>query len=208
MSHSFGISAKLCFALILLLGSALAQNLVTAAPPAMKGPASDFSTGFTYAAMPMPGAGVVSLNGLDFSGSIDWSARLGATLDTSFLRTPNVPGTGHQAYVLNTQFGPQLYFHERGKTRFFVRALGGPAMIDGAVPVDKTHVYRGWLVRPSLAFGAGFEQAIGGPFAIRLNGDYLRTLFYGSTGEVLPQNSFRMTASVVMRMRKLRGTGW
>jgi hypothetical protein len=33
-------------------------------------------------------------------------------------------------------------------------------------------------------------------------------LFYDSTGEVLPQNSFRLTASVVFRMRKLKGTGW
>lgn len=208
MTHTIGTTAKLWFALILLLGSGLAQNLVTAAPAAMKGPAYDVSTGYSYAAMPIHGAGAVSLHGLDASGSIDWNAHLGATLDTSFLRASSVPGTTHQAYMLNTQVGPQFYPFERGKTRIFVRALGGAALIDGAVPADTTHIYHGYLVRPSLAIGAGVERAIAGPFALRINGDYLRTLFYDSTGAVLPQNSFRVTASVVFRMRKLRGTEW
>jgi hypothetical protein len=119
-----------------------------------------------------------------------------------------VPGTTHQAYILNTQVGPQFYPFERDKTRFFVRALGGAALIDGATPADKAHIYHGYLVRPSLAFGAGVERAVRGPFALRINGDYLRTLFYGGTGEVLPQNSFRITASLVLRMRKYPGTGW
>jgi hypothetical protein len=158
--------------------------------------------------MPIHGAGAVSLNGLDVSGSIDWNARLGATLDTSFLRASSVPGTTHQAYMLNTQVGPQFYPFERGKTRIFVRALGGFALIDGATPGDPTHIYHGYLVRPSLAFGAGVERAVAGPFALRINGDYLRTLFYDSTGAVLPQNSFRLTASLVFRMRKYSGTGW
>ncbi len=193
---------------LIMLAPAVAQNMVSAPPPAMKGPSTDLSTGFTYAAMPIPGAGHVSLYGLDVSGTIDWSAHFGATVDSSFLRTSNVPGTGHQAYVLNTQFGPQFYPFERGKTRTFVRALVGPAMIDGAVPADSTHVYHGWLVRPSLAFGAGFEQAVSGPFALRINADYMRTLFYGAAGQSVPQNSFRTTASIVFRMRKLRGTNW
>ena len=208
MQKSLARNFSLLIAPLILLGSAMAQNLVTAAPPAMRGPATDLSAGFTYSAMPIPGAGNVSFTGADVSGSIDWNAHFGATVDTSFLRTPTVPGTGHQAYVLNTQIGPQFYPFERGKTRFFVRALGGTAMIDGAVPADKTHIYHGWLVRPSLAFGAGFEQAVSGPIALRINGDYLRTLFYGSAGQAVPQNSFRMTASVVLRLRKLRGTGW
>jgi len=208
VTNTIGTSAKLWFAVIMLLGSAMAQNLRTGASPAMKGPAYDVSTGYSYAAMPIHGAGAVSLQGLDLSSSIDWNARLGATLDTSFLHASSVPGTSHQAYILNTQVGPQFYPFERGKTRFFVRALGGAALIDGAAPADKTHIYHGYLVRPSLAFGAGVERAVAGPLALRINGDYLRTLFYYSTGEVLPQNSFRLTASVVFRMRKLRGTGW
>ena len=201
-------SARLWFVLITLLGSALAQNLRSGAAPAMYGPAFDFSTGYSYAAMPIHGAGAVSLHGLDASGSIDWNARFGATLDTSFLRASSIPGTSHQAYILNTQVGPQFYPFERGKTRLFVRALGGAALIDGALPSDTTHVYHGYLVRPSLAFGGGVERAVAGPFALRINGDYLRTLFYGSTGEVLPQNNFRVTASLVFRMRKYSGTGW
>jgi len=207
-AHTIGTMVRLSLAAIMLLAPVLAQNLRTAPPVAMRGPAYDVSSGYTYATTPVHGAGAVSLNGLDVSGSVDWNARLGATLDTSFLRTSSVPGTTHQAYMLNTQVGPQFYPFERGKTRFFVRALGGAALIDGATPADKTHIYHGYLVRPSLAFGAGVERAIAGPFAIRMNGDYLRTLFYDSAGAVLPQNSFRLTASLVFRMRKYKGTGW
>jgi len=200
--------ARVGLPVIILMGFALAQNLRTASPVAMRGPAYDVSTGYTYAAVPIHGAGLVSLNGLDVSGSINWNARLGATLDTSFLRSSSVPGTTHQAYMLNTQVGPQFYPFERGKTRIFVRALGGAALIDGAAPGDATHVYHGWLVRPSIALGGGIERALSGPFAFRINGDYLRTLFYSANGTSVPQNNLRVTASLVFRMRKYSGTGW
>jgi hypothetical protein len=206
-----GTTGKLWFLVIMLVGPALAQNLLTTPSPAMTGPAYDISTGYTYLAMPIPGAGQLRLNGLDASGSIAWSPRWAATIDTSYLRTSDVPGTGHPAYMLNTQCGPEFYPFWHRNTRFLVRALAGSALIDGAVPVGKTGLYHGWLVRPSLAVGVGFEQSVSRQFAIRINGDYLRTLFYDPTGAVLPQNNLRLTVSFVIRMKKSAErveTGW
>ena len=201
-----GTTGKLWFLVVMLAGPALAQSFVTTSTPAtpapaMTGPGYEVSTGYTYLAAPIPGVGQVHLNGFDASGSIAWSPRWGATLDTNYLRTSSVPGTGHQAYLLNVQCGPQFYVFEHRNTGVFVRALGGSALFDGAAPDNKTGFFHGWLVRPSLAFGAGFEQAVSSQFAVRFNGDYLRTSFYNASGAVLPQNNLRLTVSIVFRRR-------
>jgi hypothetical protein len=201
MRNTLVITGKVWCVMILLIGSALAQSLLTTPSPAMTGPAYDFSTGYTYLAMPIPGAGQLHLNGLDASGSIAWNPRWGVTLDANYLRTSDVPGTAHQASVLNTRCGPELYLFEHRNTRFFVRALAGAALIDGAVPA-KDGLYHGWLLRPSLAFGGGFEQSVSRQFGLRFNGDYLRTLFYDPTGAVLLQNNLRLSVSLVIRARK------
>lgn len=201
MRNMLEIASKVWLATIMLIGSALAQSLIMTPSPAIAGPAYDLSTGYTYLAMPIPGSGQVHLNGVDASGSVAWTSRWGLTLDTNYLRTSAVPGTAHEAYMLNAQCGPELYPFEHRNTRVFVRAIGGSALIDGAVPA-RGGLYHGWLVRPSLAFGGGFEQSVSARFAIRLNGDYLRTLFYDASGEALPQNNLRMTVSLVIRTRK------
>src|SRR5208282_4968689 len=94
MRNTLVISGKVWFVMVLLIGPALAQSLLTTPSPAVTGPAYAFSTGFTYLTMPIPGAGQLRLNGLDASGSIAWSPRWGATLDTNFLRSSDIPGTG------------------------------------------------------------------------------------------------------------------
>jgi hypothetical protein len=203
MRNTLVITGKAWFVMMLLIGSALAQSLLsTTPPPPMTGPTYDFSTGYSYLAMPFPGAGQSHLNGLDASGSIGWNKHWGATLDANVFGSPDVPGTGHQAYVLNTQCGPEFYPFEHRKTRFFVRALGGSALIDAAIPAEGGS-YHGWLLRPSLAFGGGFEQPVSRQFGIRVNADYLRTLFSGPIGAALPENNLRLTVSLVIRARKI-----
>jgi hypothetical protein len=206
MRNTLVITSRVWFVVILLIGPAVAQSVFTtpspAPSPAMTGPAYNFSTGYTYLAMPIPGAGQVHLNGVDASGSISWNPRWDLTLDTNYLRASDVPGTGHQAYMLNAQFGPELYLLERRTTRFFVRAIAGSALIDGAVPATGG-IYHGWLVRPSLAFGGGLEQSVSRHLAIRFNGDYLHTLFYDPSGAALPQNNLRLGLSLVIRTKKI-----
>jgi len=204
------ITAKFCIFLILIIVPAWAQNRLAEPSPAVVGPAYNFSTGYSYLAMPLAGAGQAHLNGMDASGSMAWSPRWAATVDTNYFRTSNVSGTGHGAYVLNTQCGPEFSLFEREKNRLFVRALGGSALVDGAIPA-KAGFYHGWLVRPSFTAGGGFEQSVSPQFALRINGDYLRTLFYGSGSAVLPQNNLRLTVSLVVRVRRGRGRverGW
>ena len=210
MRNTLVITSKIWFVAILLIGPALAQSVLTTPSPAMTGPAYNFSTGYTYLAMPIPGAGQVHLNGVDASGSVAWNQRWGLTLDTNYLRTSDVPGTAHQAYMLNTQCGPEFYPLERRTTRFFVRALAGSALIDGAVPATGGE-YHGWLVRPSLAFGGGLERSVSRHLAIRFNGDYLRTFFYDPTGTAVPQNNLRLGINLVIRTKRIAemaDTGW
>lgn len=208
MRNTLAITSRAWFVAILLVGPALAQSVFSTPPPAMTGPAYNFSAGYTYLAMPIPGAGQAHLNGVDASGSIAWNSHWGLTLDTNYLRTSNVAGTGHQAYMVNPQMGPEFYLLQRRSSRFFVRALGGAALIDGAVPATGG-IYHGWLVRPSLAFGGGLERSVSRHLAIRFNGDYLRTLFYDPTGAALPQNNLRVGLSLVIRTNKTAEmAGW
>ena len=199
------IAWKVGFFVIVLVGPALAQNRA-AEMPAVSGPAYDISTGYTYLAMPIPAAGHVHLNGLDVNGSVALGPRWGVTLDSSYLRTSDVFGTSHPVYVLNTQAGPEFIPFAFGHARIFVHALAGAALVDGAAPVSGTEYLHGWLVRPSYAFGGGFEHDVSERFALRASGDYLRTAFFDSAGAVLPQGNLRLTVGVVFHLTK-RQTG-
>jgi len=190
-----------CFVL-LLVAPALAQNGLQSPPaPAVMGPSYDVSVGYTNLMMPIPGAKHVLLNGLDASGSIGLSQHWAAILESSFARTSNDLSTGHQAYMFNSQSGPVFYPWEHGNTRLLLRGLGGFAMIDGGVPRDANSYFRGWLVRPSFAFGGGVERAVGSQLLLRVNADYLRTSFYGATGTVQGQNNLRLTMSLGFRLQ-------
>jgi hypothetical protein len=195
------IIQKFCFLVVTLVASAQAQNQVAEPAPAVTGPAYDVSSGYTYLNMQIPGVGHVHLNGADVSGSIALGPRWGATLDTSYARTYDVLRISHPAYMLNAQGGPEFCPFQHGNTRIFLRALAGAALLDGAAPGSGTQFYHGWLVHPSFAVGTGFEQSVSEQFAVRVNGDYLRTSFYNYTGAVRPQNNLRLTASLVFRLK-------
>ena len=202
MRNAIRTVGKVSFLLFVLVAPALAQNwLVTGPPPAASGPDYDVSVGYSYLAMPIPAAGHVNLNGLDVSGHIDVKPRWGAVLDSNYVRTPNVFDTKHEGYLLSFLGGPVFYPVVRGGSRAFVHMLAGVGMVDGAVPVSDTQYFHGWQARFSYAVGGGFEHTVAGPFAVRVGGDYLRTAFFDPSGAVQPQNNFRVTASLVFRLR-------
>jgi hypothetical protein len=186
------------------VASALAQGGMAMGPPvgAGSGPAYDVSVGYTYLAMMAPSASTVNFNGLDASGSVDLNRRWGATVDSSYVRTADVIGTGQDGYVLSLLAGPAFYPLEGRNTRVLVRALAGAGLVDSVQPVSGTSYLHGWVARPSYAFGAGIERSMFGPFALRLNGDYLRTEFADSSGNVQPRNNLRVTASIVFRLNE------
>jgi hypothetical protein len=192
---------KICSLMMLLIVPALAQNRLADPAPAVTGPAYDLSAGYSYLNMPIPAAGHVHLNGLDVSGTMALGPHWAAVIDTSYLRTGDVLGISHPAYMLNTQAGPEFYPFEIRNTRFFFRALGGMALVDGAAPGAGTQFYHGWLISPSYAVGPGFEHSVSEQLALRINSDYLRTSFYDFAGVSRPQNNLRLTVSVIFRLK-------
>ncbi len=185
-----------------LVTPVLAQSRLQSGPPAAaSGPSFDASIGYSYLAMQLPGAGNVNLNGVDANAGMDFNRHWGAIVDSSYVRTSNVFGTGHDSYVLSALAGPIFYPYTHGETRISLRALGGAGLVDSAVPVSGPSYYlHGWVARPSYGAGAGVERTMFGPFAFRMNADYLRTAFVNSAETVQLQNNLRVTASIVFRL--------
>ena len=166
--------------------------------PAAKGPECDVSAGYSYAAVNFSGKPVVSMQGMDLAAATDFTPRWRGVLDTSYVRAGKDPLSGHGSYVLNFLVGPEFVPAQTENTRVFVRALAGVSLVDGSVPVGNLF-YRGWLTRFTWAVGTGVERNLSGPFAVRVNVDYLRTKFAGSTLAIQPQNNIRVTGSLVYR---------
>jgi hypothetical protein len=203
MKNTLNTAGNVFLFMFAMLASALAQNnLVSAPSPAVAGPAYDLSVGYTNLTLGFPSAGHANLSGVDASGSVALGRRWGATVDTSFLRDSNILGTPHQAYVLTSQGGPVFYPLDRGNTRVLLRGLVGAGLEDAAIPVNQTQYFHGWVLRPAYAVGGGMEHALSSQYTIRVVGDYLRTSFYDAAGAVQPQNSIRLTASFVFRLKE------
>lgn len=195
-------TGKICLLLFVLVAAALGQSRLQTPPPAVAGPSDDISVGYSYVRMTIPGSGPVNLNGLDVSGNVDVNTRWGLTLDSSYARTSQVPDTRHGGYVLSLLAGPVFYPVEHGNSRMFLHALAGAGLVDGAVAMSSTEYLHGFLVRPAYALGGGVERSIGGPFAVRVNGDYLRTVFFDSANKVQPQSNFRLSVSIAFQLKK------
>jgi hypothetical protein len=195
--------AKFAFFVFALVVPALAQSrLQSGAPPSATGPGFYVSAGYSFLATSLSGARRVDLNGLDASASIDFNARWGATVDSTYARTSDVLGTGNSGYVLSLLAGPVFYPLDRRNTRAFVHALGGAGLVDSAVLTGGTNYLHGWVARYAYAVGGGVERSITGRFAFRVSGDYLRTAFVDSADVLQQQNNLRLTASLVLRLKE------
>jgi len=179
---------------------ALAQNLRSSPPIAAFGPTYDVSAGYSYLLSAIPSAGQANLFGFDAGGRADFTPHWGATVDAGYVRTSNVLSTGHSGYVLTFLGGPVFYPLDHGRVRPFLHALVGAGLVDGAVPVSGTTYLHGFAGRPAYALGGGFERSVAGPLGIRFSGDYLRTAFANSSGNIQLQNNLRVTASIVVRL--------
>ncbi len=187
-------STRLSLVPLLCAGSLLGQ----AANPAAKGPEYDVSAGYSYAAGDFSRKPTVHMQGLDLGASMDFSPHWGANLDSSYVRAGRDPSSGHSSYISDFLVGPMFVPAQNENTRLLVRALAGLSLVDGSVPVNQLY-YRGWLTRFSWAVGTGIEHNLSGPFAVRVNVDYLRTKFVSSSLTVQPQNNIRVTGSLVFR---------
>lgn len=192
--------------LLALAAPVLAQNQqTTGIAPAAAGPAFDVSAGYSNLTM-VRSAQNVNLGGLDLAGHVDLNSRWGAMLDSMYVRTSDILGTGHAGYQLSFLGGPMFYVVEHGNSRIYVHGLAGGALVDGAVPINKTDYAHGWLVRFSYAAGGGFEHTLSGPFHVRVQGDYLHSTFFDDTGAARPQGNLRLTLSLVIRLKERQYT--
>jgi hypothetical protein len=207
MRNAMRTMEKVGFILFALAAPVLAQNQQKTEPvPAVAGavynvPAYDMSVGYAHTTA-MTSGQHVNLSGLDVGGSADLNSRWGAMVDSMYVRTSDVLGTGHSGYQLSFLGGPAFYPFDRGNTRLSVHALGGAALVDGAVPINTTDYFHGWLVRFAYAAGGGIEHALSGPFGVRVQADYLHSAFFNAQGAVRPQGNLRLTVSLVFRRRE------
>jgi hypothetical protein len=200
--NTLGKVTCIWFAMVL---PGLAQNhLAAGVAPAATVPAYDASVGYSNLTMISPQN--ANLSGLDVGGRADLNSRWGAMLDSMYVRTSNVLGTGHGGYQLSFLGGPVFYPLEHGNYRIFVHAVAGAALVDGAAPINETDYFHGWLVRPSYATGGGIERALSGPFGVRVRGDYLHSSFFDARGVVRPQSNLRFTVSLVVRLHERQPT--
>jgi len=181
----------------LLAAPLLAQIDRGPVPPAEFAPC-DVAFGYSYVNTNVSGNPTVNLNGLETSAKIEFLSRLGATLDSSYVRAGRDPGSGHTSYVLSILAGPVFVPLQNQNTRLLVRALAGLSLVDSSAPVSELY-YRGWQSRFSWAVGTGIERNLSVPFAVRFSADYLRTKFVNSAAVVQPQNGIRLSASLVFR---------
>ncbi|PYX08244.1 MAG: hypothetical protein DMG88_11270 [Acidobacteria bacterium] len=196
-------SIRLSIVSLLCASPLLGQPEFRGAIPAVKSPECDVAVGYSYGAVNFSGKPTVNMNGVDLSGSCDYTRRWGATLDSSYVRAGRDPGSGHASYVLSFLAGPVFVPAQNENTRLLVRALAGVGLVDGSVPVNQLF-YRGWLTRFTWAVGTGIEHNVSGPFAVRFNVDYLRTRFVSSALTVQPQNNIRVSGSLVFRFAARR----
>jgi hypothetical protein len=196
------ISAATKFLLIFsLITPAMAQSLRSGAAAAASGPSFDVTAGYSYLSMQVPGASTVGLSGVDASAGIDFNRHWGAVIDSSYVRASNVFGTGQNSYVLSALAGGVFYPYAHGESRISLRGLAGAGLVDSAVPVNGPSYYlHGWVARPAYGAGVGFERTMFGPFAFRVNGDYLRTAFVNAAETIQLQNNLRLTSSIVFRL--------
>jgi hypothetical protein len=199
-------STKLSILLLLWATPLVAQYEIRSGPaPAAKGPQYDIGVGYSRLTMNHSGKPTIDLRGADASATIDLNPHWGATVDSGYVRAPKDAGSGHGSYLFSVLTGPVFVPAQNDKTRLLVRALAGVALVDSAVPVNQLY-YRGWLARFSWAAGTGIERNLSGPWAVRLNVDYLRTRFVSTTAFVQPQNDIRLSGLLVFRFAARRQT--
>jgi hypothetical protein len=203
---------KVAICILVLAAPLLAQQFVSGAPAVSSGavasdrpvaaatiPVFETSIGYAYLALDTPSQQRVGLSGVDANGFIDFTARSGMMVDSSYARVGDVLGTGHSGNVWSLLTGPVFYPVEYGNNRIFVHTLAGVSLVNSAVPVKGTYYLGGTITRFSYALGGGVERTVAGPLAIRMGADYLRTTFANSTAAMKFQNNIRIVTGVVYR---------
>jgi len=174
--------------------------------PAGIAPVPDASIGFSNMSRGASPLGRVGLNGVTVGITEDFPGRHGVMLEISYLRAPNVFGTGHSGDVLTYMTGPVFYPLRRGEMVANVHVLGGGARVRGVVPFSTGGFALAHVHNIAWAFGAGIEHWFSDSMALRISADAVHTSFFNSPQLIRGQYDLRTTASLVYYFERRRRT--
>jgi len=160
-------------------------------------PLLNISGGFSVTSLGTPSAGRAVLSGMNFSISRDSGKWLGAKLDLSYARAPNVFHTGYRMEAISYLVGPVFYPSSGDSLSTYAHVLVGGARVSGPFPNGMGGLSIGYVNYPAWAFGGGAEYRISPAFGFRVGVDYLHTHFVNSSSAVRGQNDVRIVNSFV-----------
>jgi hypothetical protein len=160
-------------------------------------PLLNISGGFSVTSLGTPSAGRAVLSGMNFSISRDSGKWLGAKLDLSYARAPNVFHTGYRMEAISYLVGPVFYPSSGNSLSTYAHVLVGGARVSGPFANANGGLSMGYVNYPAWAFGGGAEYRISPAFGFRVGVDYLRTHFVNSSRAVRGQNDVRIVNSFV-----------
>jgi hypothetical protein len=160
-------------------------------------PSLNISGGLSVTSLGTPSGGRAVLSGMNFSISRDSGKWLGAKLDLSYSRAPNVFHTGYRMDAISYLVGPVFYPPSGNSLSTYAHVLVGGARVSGPFANANGGLSIGYVNYPAWAFGGGAEYRISPAFGFRVGVDYLRTHFVNSTRAVRGQSDVRIVNSFV-----------
>lgn len=165
--------------------------------PAGIAPVPDASIGFSNMSRGASPSGRIGLNGVTAGFTEDFPGRHGLMLEISYLRAPNVFGTGHSNDVLTYLTGPVFYPSRRREIVTSVHVLAGGARVRGIVPLGTGGFALAHVHNIAWAFGAGVEHWFSDSMALRVSVDAMHTSFFNSSEVIHGQFDLRTTGSLL-----------
>jgi hypothetical protein len=138
----------------------------------------------------------VLYKGLNTSVTMQYTDRIGGTLQAGYLRAPNVFHTGQSNSLLTYLLGPVFYPYRGDGLVTSLDALGGGARVAGAIALTATpgQYLKGTVDHPAWALGGGVEKwFFSDSLALRVDIDALHTTFFNSVAKVHGEYDLRAT---------------
>ncbi|HZC35781.1 MAG TPA: hypothetical protein VE242_09220, partial [Chthoniobacterales bacterium] len=96
-------------------------------------PVFNVSAGYSVTSVGLPGSGRAALSGFNVSISADSGRRIGAKLELSYVRTPNVLNSGHRMDMFSYLIGPVFAISNGHSVSTYAEVLAGGARVAGPV---------------------------------------------------------------------------
>jgi len=168
--------------------------------PAANIPALEARVGFSMLSRVAASNDRVLYTGLSGSVTKQYSDRLGAMIEVSYLRAFNVFATGQTNSTFTYLIGPAFYPYRRDGLVTSFHALGGGARVAGVATLlpNSAGFVKGAVDNRAWALGGGVERwFFSDAIALRVDVDAVRTSFFNSSMKVAGEYDLRTTLGVV-----------